>query len=150
MKLQPIELMMSAEIRAPIGAVWSYMVDWEGLHRWMSELSSLRITSTQREGVGVEGLARVRIGGVTTTDKIRVTDWDPPVHLTIAHLGWVSGSGAMVCEETARGTVFTWTERLQPPLGPAGWIGMQILRPLIKRTFVADVRRLKALAEFRS
>jgi uncharacterized protein YndB with AHSA1/START domain len=141
---------MSAEIRAPIDAVWSYLVDWEGLHRWMSELSALRITSTRREGVGVEGVASVRIGGITTTDRIRVTDWDPPVRVTIAHLGWVSGSGAMVCQENSRGTLFSWTERLEPPLGPVGWIGMQILRPLIKRTFSADVRRLKELAEFRS
>jgi hypothetical protein len=140
---------MSAEIRAPINAVWSYLVDWEGLYRWMSELSALRITSTRREGVGVEGVASVRIGGITTTDRIRVTDWDPPYRLTIVHLGWVSGSGAMVCQENSRGTLFGWTERLEPPLGPVGWIGMQILRPLIKRTFSADVRRLKELAEFR-
>lgn len=147
--MSPIELTMSGEIRAPIKAVWSYMVDWEGLHRWMSELSALRITSTRREGVGVEGVASVRIGGITTTDRIRVTDWDPPARLTIAHLGWVSGSGTMVCQEVSGGTRFTWTERLQPPLGPAGWIGMRILYPLIKRTFSADVSRLKALAEFR-
>jgi hypothetical protein len=115
----------------------------------MSELSALRITSTQRQGVGVEGVASVRIGGITTTDRIRVTEWDPPVRLTIVHLGWVSGSGIMVCRALARGTIFTWTERLHPPLGALGWIGMQLLRPLIKWTFAADVRRLKALAEFR-
>lgn len=149
MTLPPIEITMSAEIQAPIGAIWNYLVDWEGLHRWMSELSALRITSSQRQGVGVEGVASVRIGGITTTDRIRVTAWDPPARLTIVHLGWVSGSGIMVGRESARGTVFTWTERLQPPLGALGWIGMQLLRPLIKRTFVADVRRLKALAEFR-
>ncbi len=149
MILSPIEVTMSAEIQAPIGAIWSYLVDWEGLHRWMSELSALRITSTRRQGVGVEGVASVRIGGITTTDRIRVTAWDPPSRLTIVHLGWVSGSGIMVCRESAHGTVFTWTERLQPPLGALGWMGMQLLRPLIKRTFAADVRRLKALAEFR-
>lgn len=150
MKLPPIELTMSIVIRAPIGAVWNYMVDWEGLHRWMSELSALRITSSRREGVGVQGVASVRIGGITTVDRIRVTAWDPPARLTIEHLGWVSGSGVMVCQETARGTTFSWTERLHPPLGPLGWAGMQVLRPLIKRTFSADVKRLKELAEFRS
>ncbi|HSO93646.1 MAG TPA: SRPBCC family protein, partial [Candidatus Dormibacteraeota bacterium] len=84
MRLPAIQLTMSAEIRAPINAVWGYLVDWEALYRWMSELSALRITSTRREGIGVEGVASVRIGGITTRDKIRVTDWDPPVRLTIA------------------------------------------------------------------
>lgn len=149
MKLAPIELTMSAVIRAPIGAIWNYLVDWEGLHRWMSELSALRITSSIREGVGVEGVASVRIGGITTTDRIRVTAWERPSWLTIEHLGWVSGSGVMICEETAGGTAFSWTERLQPPWGLLGWAGMQMLRPLIKRTFSADVTRLRELAEFR-
>ena len=142
-----LEFQMSARITVPALVVWRYLVDWEGLGRWMSELSALRITSAQREGVGVEGEATVQIGGITTTDRIRVTSWDPPRELTIVHLGWVSGSGLMRCEEMPFGTAFFWTETLQPPLGLLGLVGMRTLSPLIKRTFVKDVARLKALVE---
>ncbi|MEO6795478.1 MAG: SRPBCC family protein [Candidatus Dormibacter sp.] len=131
----------------PPATVWRYLVDWERLHLWMSELSALRITSARREGVGVEGQATVRIGGIATTDRIRVTSWEPPTELTITHLGWVSGSGVMRCKDAAGDTAFLWTETLEPPLGLLGWLGMSLLRSLIGQTFAADVARLKTLVE---
>ena len=142
-----LEFEMVTMIAAPRSKVWRYLVDWEGLYRWMSELSALRITSAQREGVGVEGEATVRIGGITTRDRIRVTSWDPLSELTIAHLGWVSGSGLMRCVDAPAGTTFFWTETLQPPLGLLGLLGMTVLKPLIRQTFVKDVARLKTLVE---
>ncbi len=145
--MRSIDFELSTSIAAPPETVWRYLVDWERLHLWMSELSSLRITSARREGVGVEGEATVQIGGITTTDRIRVTSWEPPTELTIAHLGWVNGSGVMRCEEHAGCTAFYWTETLEPPWGLLGWLGMRIMRPLIRRTFVADVARLKTLVE---
>ncbi|MDQ6711262.1 MAG: SRPBCC family protein [Candidatus Dormibacteraeota bacterium] len=145
--MHTIDFELSTTIAASPSTVWRYLVDWEGLHRWMSELSALRITSTRREGVGVEGEATVRIGGISTTDRIRVTRWVPPEELTIAHLGWVSGAGVMRCRQAPAGTAFTWRETLQPPLGPLGALGMRILKPLIRTTFAADVRRLKDLVE---
>jgi len=145
--VRTIDIDLSTTIAAPRAAVWRYLVDWEGLHRWMSELSALRITSAQREGVGVEGEATVRIGGITTMDRIRVTAWDPPASLTIEHLGWVSGSGVMGCDEAGASTRFWWRESLRPPLGVLGALGMRALTPVMRRTFEADVRRLKALVE---
>ncbi|MDQ6884138.1 MAG: SRPBCC family protein [Candidatus Dormibacteraeota bacterium] len=145
--MHTIDFDLSATIAVSPATVWRYLVDWEGLHRWMSELSGLRITSTRREGEGVEGEASIRIGGISTTDRIRVTSWVPPQELKISHLGWVSGAGVMRCQQAPDGTAFTWRETLEPPLGPPGALGMRILKPLIRTTFEADVRRLKELVE---
>ena len=46
-----------------------------------------------REGVGVVAAATVRIGGISTRDRIRVDAWEPERHLGIEHLGWVGGRG---------------------------------------------------------
>ena len=59
----------------------------------MLEASDFEVVSPNREGVGVEALATVRIGGISTRDRIRVDAWEPERHLGIAHLGWVGGRG---------------------------------------------------------
>lgn len=138
---------MSVEIRRPPGAVWPFLVDWERLDTWMEEISDVHVTSERREGVGVEADATVRLGGISTRDRIRVTRWEPPTVLEIAHLGWVRGTGYMELSPTAGGSHLTWRETLIPPWGLAGRVGLWAFRPLIGRVFRRDLRRLKELVE---
>jgi uncharacterized protein YndB with AHSA1/START domain len=134
------------DIRRPADVVWPYLVDWEGLPRWMHDASEVRVTGS-REGVGAEVEATIRIGGVTTKDPIRVTRWEPPAVLEIAHLGWVKGSGYMELSPTEDGSQLFWREALNPPWGVLGRIGLRLYAPMLRRTFRKDVERLKALAE---
>ncbi|HEV3475777.1 MAG TPA: SRPBCC family protein [Actinomycetota bacterium] len=134
------------DIRRPAEAVWPYLVDWEGLPRWMHDARDVRVTGT-REGVGAEAMATIRIGGITTTDPIRVTRWDPPAILEIEHRGWVKGSGYMELSPTEDGCQLFWREELRPPWGVLGRIGLVLYRPILKRTFQKDIERLKRLAE---
>ena len=129
--------------------VWPYLVDWERLGEWMHEMSDIRVTGGTREGVGVEAEATVRIAGITTRDPIRVTRWEPPSVLEIAHLGWVKGSGYMELAPSEAGTDFFWREEYEPPWGPLGRAGMRMLRPVIRRAFQRDLRSLKELVERR-
>jgi uncharacterized protein YndB with AHSA1/START domain len=144
---EPITITMSVEIRRPAEAVWPHLVDWEALPRWMREMRSVRVIGPQREGVGVEAVAAVRIGGITTRDPIRVTRWEPPSILEIAHLGWVRGSGYMELSPTEAGTRLFWRETLVPPLGLAGRLGLLLYRPLLARTFRRDLAILRSLIE---
>ncbi len=127
--------------------VWPYLVDWERLGDWMNEMSDVRVTGGTREGVGVEAEATVRIAGITTRDPIRVTRWEPPWVLEIAHLGWVKGSGYMELAPSDTGTDLFWREEYQPPWGPLGRAGMRVLRPLIRRVYRRDLETLKELVE---
>ena len=140
-------LTMSIRIPRNPDIVWPFLVDWERLNRWMLEARAFRMTGPQREGVGVEAEATVRIAGITTRDPIRVTRWEPPRVLELAHLGWVKGTGYMELTPEDDGTRVFWRETLIPPWGWLGAIGMRPAAPLMRRAFRRDLRVLRDLVE---
>jgi uncharacterized protein YndB with AHSA1/START domain len=142
-----VTLTTSIRIGRPPEVVWPYLVDWERLNRWMLEARDFRLTGTQREGVGVEAEATVRIAGITTHDPIRVTRWEPPSILEMDHLGWVKGTGYMELTPEDRGSKLFWREDLVPPWGWLGVTGMRLVAPLMRRVFVRDLRVLRDLVE---
>ena len=145
----PFQLSMRVDIGRPPEAVWPFLVDWERLPRWMEEMRDVRVTSARREGVGVEAEATVRIAGITTRDRIRVTRWEPPRVLELAHRGWVKGTGQMALSPAGSGSLLRWREILVPPWGILGRIGMRAVLPLMGRVFRRDLQLLKRLAEDR-
>jgi hypothetical protein len=143
----PIAIVVTERVARRAQAVWPFLVDWERLDRWMHEASDFRVVGDRREGVGVEAEASVRIAGITTRDRIRVTRWEPPSVLEIAHLGWVRGSGYLELSPGDPGTIVYWREALIPPWGLVGRLGMRLATPLMRRTFRRDLRLLKELVE---
>lgn len=142
-----VDIVTSVDIRRPPQEVWPYLVDWERLDRWMLEAHDFRVTSPSREGTGVEAEATVRIAGITTRDRIRVTRWEPPWLLELAHLGWVQGRGYMELSPVEHGTSMFWREELHPPWGLIGRLGMRLFRPVMRRTFQRDLEALRRLVE---
>src|SRR6185295_10871298 len=64
-------------IGAPVGHVWATVEDIDGHTRWMADAESIEFVTDQRAGVGTEFDCRTRIGPLTTTDRMRVTEWEP-------------------------------------------------------------------------
>ena len=150
-KKHPVVLEMSQTLPCKPSIAWELITDWEHQDDWMLEASDFVITSEQREGVGVEGEATVKIGGIKTRDKVRVVGWEPEHRLAIEHSGWVSGRGEMSL--TALGedrTHLYWREELYPPLGFLGTIGITAFKPMMLRIFKKDLRVLASLARARS
>jgi uncharacterized protein YndB with AHSA1/START domain len=143
----PFQLSMRVDIRRPPKTVWPFLVDWERLPRWMEDMRDVRVTSVHREGVGVEAIATVRIAGITTRDRVRVTRWQPPKVLEIVHLGWVKGTGHMELSPAGNGSDLRWRETLIPPWGTLGRLGIRAVLPLMRRVFRRDLERLKQLVE---
>lgn len=144
--MRPEVLQMNIEIPAPAEEVWRWLVDWENLDLWMLEGSDFKVTSDHTEGVGVTAEATIRIAGIKTRDAIRVTQWEPPTVLEIAHLGWVKGSGLLRCTPTEQGhTVLQWTETLIAPMGLLGRVGIALVAPMMRRIFVRDLEVLRSL-----
>ena len=142
---RPLRFDMAIELPATAEVVWDWLTDWERLPEWMTELSRVRVLGPGRGGVGMEAEGMVRIAGITTRDCMRITAWEPPNRLEIAHLGWVKGGGLMLCSPRGAGTRLAWSEWFEPPLGLLGQVGMLLLSPLIRRRFEEDLRRLQAL-----
>jgi uncharacterized membrane protein len=143
----PISIETSEVAEAPPSVVWALITDWERQDDWMLESSHVTVISEQREGVGVEAEATIRIGGIKTRDRVRVSGWEPNKRLAIDHRGWVTGHGEILLTPLSgdRTHIF-WREELEPPLGLAGAVGMTGFRPMMKRIFRRDLRVLAALA----
>jgi len=145
-----IAIVVAATVPGPPDVVWRLITDWERQGEWMLEARDFVVTSAHREGTGVEAEATVRIGGISTRDRIRVTGWNPPRRLSLEHVGWVSGSGdLLLIPAGARETRVVWREALCAPrlgplgwLGPVGWLGLLLFRPLMRRIFRRDLRVL--------
>ena len=106
---------VSDTMPGPPEVVWALITDWEHQDDWMLEASDFEVIGDQREGVGVEAKATVRIGGIKTRDTVRVSMWEPPRILVIDHLGWVQGSGEIQLQPVSEGTRMRWKETLFPP-----------------------------------
>jgi hypothetical protein len=138
---------MTEVCAGPPESIWALITDWGHQDEWMLEASDFVVVSDVREGVGVEAEATIRIGGITTRDRVRVGEWDPPRRLVIEHLGWVTGRGIIELTPVAGGrTHVWWREELEPPLGPLGAAGMTAFKPLMGRIFRRDLRVLAGLA----
>lgn len=149
----PVILEMSATLPGPREVVWELITDWENLGDWMLEASHFVVSSEHREGVGVEAEATIKIGGISTRDKVQVSAWHPPSFLAIDHLGWVAGRGEMHLTELAGArTHLFWKEELIPPqsLGGLGALGLTGFKPLMRRIFERDLRILKGLVRARA
>ena len=137
----------SVEIRRTPEAIWPYLIEQDHLEGWMEEASEVRIEGGRFRGVGDEAQATIRIAGITTRDRIRVTRWEPPALLEMEHLGWVRGRGYMELGPGEEGTRLFWREELVPPWGAVGRMGMRLVSPAIRRTFLGDLERLQRMVE---
>jgi carbon monoxide dehydrogenase subunit G len=144
---RPVVIELQDTMPGPPEVVWALLTDWERQGEWMLEASGFEVIGRQREGVGVEARATVRIAGIATRDRIRVTMWEPPRILVIEHLGWIKGTGELQMVPIREGTRIRWRESLFPParLGPFGTVGLRLFAPIMRRIFRRDLRVLRDL-----
>ena len=141
----PIEAMIV--IDAPIERVWAELADVEGQPRWMHEMKAVRLLTPGPVGVGTVGEADVRILGISVSDPVTITEFEPPHRFGISHEGSFKGNGLITLESGADGTttIVRWEERLIPPLLPH--LGALVMTPTLGSIFQADLVRLKELVE---
>jgi uncharacterized protein YndB with AHSA1/START domain len=148
--LRPVVLELERILPGPPELVWRIITDWENQGLWMREASEFVVTSSHREGTGVEAIATIRVGGVKTRDPIRVDVWEPHRRLGIEHRGWVRGRGDLYLEPADGGTRLHWREELHPPWGIVGALGLRAYRPMLAATFRHDLGLLEALVRTRN
>ena len=134
-------------IDAPIERVWTELADIEGQPSWMPEMKAMRVMTPGPIGVGTVCEADVRMFGITTTDKVTVTEFEPPHRYAISHDGAFKGQGTITLEAGADGTttIVRWDEVLVPPVLPH--LGALVMTPALGAIFQADLARFKELVE---
>ena len=136
-------------IAAPPEAVWAAIEDIASHVRWMEDAVAIRFTSAARSGVGAAFDCDTKLGPARLTDRMVVTEWDPPRALGIRHTGIVTGAGrfTLVSAGEAGGTSFAWEEDLKFPAWMAGHLGAAVAAPLLRRVWQRNLRNLKGLVE---
>ena len=142
---EPIKSMVV--IDAPIERVWDAVADIEGQPRWMHDMKAVRLQTTDPIGVGTVAEADVRILGISVTDPVHITEFDPPYRFRISHDGSFKGHGQITLEAGADGTttIVRWDETLIAPLLPHVWA--RLATPVLGSIFQADILRLRDLVE---
>ena len=135
---------VSIDIPAPPQEVWDYVADLASNVEWMADAESIDFTSAQTEGVGTTFDCVTKVGPLKTTDKIEVTEWDPPNTLGITHHGAVTGTGRFALEPVEDGTRFTWSEDLILPWYFGSRMGQQPASLVLERVWRKNLRNLRA------
>jgi hypothetical protein len=152
-----LRLEVSADINAPISAVWDVLVDWTGQSRWIP-LTTVRVTTDRQAGLGVraEALSGVRLGQVPfgLLDRFIVTGWSAPAggtaELEILHLGpYFTGEGVFRLNGHDGKTTVSCTEVFSLPGGRlVEWLARLAL-PALRAGFASSLRTLAGIAEAR-
>jgi uncharacterized protein YndB with AHSA1/START domain len=146
-----VRLEIEVPVDAPRTVVWDVLTDWERQADWMLDAKAVHVLTPDREGPGVTIRVPTNLLGVTVQDVIRVTRWEAPRLLEVVHLGRViTGTGAFELQDDPRtgGTVLTWWEEAEPPLGTLGaWGARTLALPVLERIFRRSLGNLAKLAE---
>ncbi len=143
----PAPLRMMVVVDAPIGETWDVIANIPLQIEWMTEMRDIRITTPGPTRVGTRGEATVRIAGISVTDPVEVTEFQPPHRYAIRHEGRFTGGGLITLEAGPddRVTIVRWEETLIPPILPD--LGALVQAPILRSIFQADLARLKRLVE---
>jgi carbon monoxide dehydrogenase subunit G len=142
-------------IHRSVAHVWSVLTDWEAQPEWMHDARSVAVTSPHRTGVGVTIDVPTDIAlGLVVMDRMEVTGWVEHETIAVRHTGrFIKGSGAFEVQAThlpdgGEGTLFTWWEEVDAPLGRLGEAVAQYLAmPYVAFIFRRSLRGLKRVAE---
>jgi len=143
---------VSIEIDAPAAAVWKVVEPIERHVDWMADATEIRFTGSTTRGVGTEFECDTKVGPITLTDEMTVTEWDPEERMGVRHSGVVTGTGVFELEpiDLGRRTRFTWTEELTFPWFLGARLGEVVGgRAVMRQIWLRNLRRLKLLVEDR-
>ena len=140
------EINLTITIAASRATVWAYASDIARQPEWMHEMKRVEMLTPPPVQPGSRGRATVRIFGISTTDDVVITQFDPPSTFAIRHEGKFVGEGLLrFTEIDAMNTRIDWMEYLRPPLFAN--IGGFVQRPILGSIFRSDLRHLKRILE---
>ncbi len=137
---------LAVTIDAPVPHVWNQLEDVTSHVEWMRDAASIEPTSGRTGGLGATFVCVTRVGPLHTNDLMRVVEWEPRRVMAIRHEGAVTGTGRIALRRKRGGrTRLVWTETLRFPWWFGGPVGAFAARPILRRVWTGNLRRLAAL-----
>ncbi len=132
-------------LAAPPADVWADLADVSSHVEWMADATSIRFLSSQTEGVGTRFECDTKVGPLTLTDVMEITEWVPGKVMGVRHAGVVTGTGRFTLKRARGGrTQFQWRERLVFPIWMGGPVGAFLAKPVLAWVWRRNLTRLAA------
>ncbi len=115
---------------------------------WMQDAVAIRFLTEQRDGPGTRFECDTKIGPFSLTDVMEITSWEDERRMGVRHVGLVEGTGEFTLIGLDGGrTEFRWEEDLKFPWFLGGPIGAWCARPVLRRVWNGNLKRLKSRIE---
>lgn len=142
------EFALTIEIDAPIEAVWSEIIDWQGQSEWMLA-TRVYDDGESPEGIGhrlsaFTGLFAKRSRLIGVMDEMVVSQWQPPTFTRVEHIGKIiKGYGTFTLSTLGENrTRFDWFEEIDAPA-----VILAVIKiPTLLGVFIS-LRRFKKIVE---
>ena len=129
-------------------AVWAVLEDLEHQKSWMVDVRKLDVVTDAKRGEGV--VMRVTselFGQPVVKDVMTITGWEPGRRMDVKHGGQFHGTGSFILDRVHNGTILTWIEDFDAPLGPLGELGFGIaVKPHLLHVFARSLENVRRLA----
>jgi hypothetical protein len=116
----------------------------------MADAVAIRFEGSQTRGVGTKFLCDTKVGPITLTDKMEITEWSPRQAMGVRHVGVVTGTGTFTLTplDGGRSTRFEWSEDLRFPWWLGGRLGEIIGGKLVMGAiWRRNLKQLKKIVE---
>lgn len=134
---------VSTVLDAPPAAVWADLQDIGSHVEWMADAIAIRFLSVQTSGVGTRFECDTKIGPITLTDVMEITEWVPGKVMGVRHAGVVTGTGRFTLKKARGGrTQFQWKEKLVYPPWMGGPVGAFLSKPVLRWVWRRNLKRL--------
>jgi hypothetical protein len=138
------------DLNATVDHVWRVVEPVERHVDWMADAVAIRFVGDQTRGVGTAFLCDTKVGPITLTDKMEITEWEPGRVMGVRHVGVVTGTGRFTLTPIDGGTRtrFVWAEDLRFPW----WLGSRLGelvggKIVMKAIWRRNLRKLRTLVE---
>ncbi len=144
--------------------VWENVSDLSRSITWTDDKNRATFTSDTTEGVGTTLTGKFRLGPLSATDHITVTEWQSPsappqaaagqsageqdvdaptAVIGVAHSGSITGESRHTLTKSEDGTLVKSTGNLRLPWWMGGAIAAPITSRMLQRVLVQRIRRLR-------
>jgi hypothetical protein len=143
-----VRIEVAIDIDARPATVWAVLEPVESHVEWMADAVRITFRTGPRRGLGTEFECLTRVGPLSTTDVMTVTEWEPEAVMGIEHRGVVVGRGRFTLTPLAvQRTRFRWEEELHFPRWMGGPVGEFAAKPILTRIWQGNLRRLRIRVE---
>lgn len=114
----------------------------------MTDALAINFVGDQRRGVGTTMTVPTAVGLFRITDEMTVVAWDEGHSIGVRHTGLVTGTGTLsVVPIDGGGSRVSWKEQLSAPLWLGGPAAETVAVPVLRRVWMANLRRLRQLVD---